>query len=108
MALLWFNMSENKIIEELVKIRELLEPKTATQELEKKGFWVEFMDFIKKYGVVGLAIGFIIGSASKNLVNTLVGDLLMPVITYFISGGGWKETTLSWGSIVFSVGRARL
>lgn len=34
---------EDKIIEELVKIRELLEPKTTPPEPEKKGFWAEFM-----------------------------------------------------------------
>ncbi len=97
-------MSEDEIIEELVKIRELLEPKTAPPEPEKKGFWAEFMDFINKFGVVGLAIGFILGGASKDLVNALVGDLLMPVITFFIPGGGWKEATVSLGSIVLSVG----
>ena len=97
-------MSEDKIIEELVKIRELLEPKPAPPKPEKKGFWSEFMDFINKYGVVGLAIGFILGGASKDLVNALVGDLLMPVITFFIPGGGWKEATVSLGSIVLSVG----
>lgn len=97
-------MSEDKIIEELVKIRELLEPKPAPLKPEKKGFWAEFMEFINKYGVVGLAIGFILGGASKDLVNALVGDLLMPVITFFIPGGGWKEATVSLGSIVLSVG----
>lgn len=48
---------------------------------------MEFIDFINKYGVVGLAIGFIIGSASRDLVNALVEDMLMPVITFFIPGG---------------------
>ncbi len=38
------------------------------------------------------------------LARALVGDLLMSVITFFIPGGGWKEATVSLGSIVLSVG----
>lgn len=92
-----------KILEELVKIREALTAAPAPPP-EPEGFWIEFIDFINKYGVVGLAIGFIIGSASKDLVNALVADILMPVITFFIPGGAWKEATLSVGPVVLSLG----
>ncbi len=71
---------------------------------EPHGIWEEFIDFINKYGVMGLAIGFIIGSASKDLVSALVADILMPVITFFIPGGTWREATLSVGPIVLSLG----
>lgn len=92
-----------KILEELVKIREALTAAPAPPP-EPEGFWIEFIDFINKYGVVGLAIGFIIGSASRDLVNALVADILMPVITFFIPGGAWKEATLSVGPVVLSLG----
>ena len=65
---------------------------------------MEFIDFINKYGVVGLAIGFIIGSASRDLVNALVEDMLMPVITLFIPGGAWKEIEVTVGPVVLSLG----
>ena len=94
---------EDKMLAELVKIREALTAK-PTPSPEPHGIWEEFIDFINKYGVVGLAIGFIIGSASKDLVSALVGDILMPVITFFIPGGTWREATLSLGPIVLSVG----
>ena len=98
-------MSEKETLEELVKIRKLLEPKPAPPAPEKKnGFWVDFVDFINKYGVVGLAIGFIIGGASKDLVNALVGDILMPIVTFFIPGGAWREASVAIGPIVMSVG----
>ena len=98
-------MAEKETLEELVKIRKLLEPKPAPPAPEKKpGFWTEFVDFINKYGVVGLAIGFIIGGASKDLVNALVGDILMPIVTFFIPGGAWREATVALGPIVMSVG----
>lgn len=99
-------MSDNQIIEELVKIRKLLEPepKPPKKEEKPKGLWGEFLEFISKYGVIGLAIGFIIGSASKDLVNALVADILMPIILFFVPGGAWREATVTIGPIVLSVG----
>jgi hypothetical protein len=50
-------MSNNEIVNELVKIRELLEPKPEPPKQEETtGLWIEFIDFIQKYGVIGLAI----------------------------------------------------
>lgn len=39
-----------------------------------------FVDFLKNYGVVGLAIAVIIGGKLNALVTSLVNDLLMPVV----------------------------
>jgi large conductance mechanosensitive channel len=40
----------------------------------------EFMDFLKLYGVIGLAIAVIIGGKLNLLVTSLVNDLLTPLI----------------------------
>lgn len=40
----------------------------------------EFMDFLKQYGVVGLAIAVIIGGKLNLLVTSVVNDLLTPLI----------------------------
>jgi large conductance mechanosensitive channel len=40
----------------------------------------EFMDFLKAYGVIGLAIAVIIGGKLNLLVTSLVNDLLTPLI----------------------------
>ena len=99
-------MSDNQVVEELVKIRELLEPKPEPPKNEEKpaGLWEEFIDFINKYGVIGLAIGFIIGGASKDLVNALVADILMPIILFFVPGGTWREATITVGPVVLALG----
>jgi large conductance mechanosensitive channel len=39
-----------------------------------------FLDFLKEYGVVGLAIAVIIGGKLNDLVGSLVNDLVMPVV----------------------------
>lgn len=40
----------------------------------------EFMDFLKQYGVIGLAIAVIIGGKLNEFVSSVVNDLLMPLI----------------------------
>lgn len=96
---------QDKILEELQKIRETLEPKPAPPApAAPEGFTAEFMAFLRKYGVIGLAIAVIIGGAAGSLVSALVSDILMPLITFFIPGGAWKEATLVLGPVVMSIG----
>lgn len=40
----------------------------------------EFVDFLKKYGVIGLAIAVIIGGKLNEFISSLVNDLLMPLV----------------------------
>ena len=49
---------------------------------EEKGLQMlkEFRDFAMKGNVVDLAVGVIIGVAFNNIVQSLVGDIIMPVI----------------------------
>jgi large conductance mechanosensitive channel len=77
---------ENKMLEELKRIRELLEPKPAPPP--PKGMWNEFMDFISKYKVMGLAVAFIMGVYLGSLVQALVTGLVMPMIGLAIPGLG--------------------
>jgi large conductance mechanosensitive channel len=77
---------EDKMLEELKRIRELLEPKPAPPP--PKGMWNEFMDFLSKYKVMGLAVAFIMGVYLGNLVQALVTGLVMPVIGLAIPGLG--------------------
>lgn len=70
---------EDKMLEELKRIRELLEPKPAPPP--PKGLWNEFTDFLSKYKVMGLAVAFILGIYLGTLVQALVTNLIMPVIT---------------------------
>ena len=59
----------------------------------------EFIEFLKQYGVVGLAIAVIIGGKLNTFVTSLVDGLLMPIITFFIPGGEWRTATLNIGPI---------
>lgn len=97
--------TDDKILEELRRIREAVEPKPSPPPPPApEGFVNQFMAFLSKYGVVGLAIAVIIGGAAGSLVSALVSDILMPIITFFIPGGEWRYATLSLGPVVLSVG----
>jgi len=75
---------EDKMLEELKRIRELLEPKPAPPP--KKGLWNEFLDFLSKYKVMGLAVAFIMAVYLGILVQALVKDFIMPIIGLAIPG----------------------
>jgi large conductance mechanosensitive channel len=93
------------MLEELRKIREALEPKPSLPPEKPKGLWNEFMDFISKYKVMGLAVAFIIGVYLGGLISALVKDLIMPIIGLALPGLGNLATyTVSIGSQQFGIG----
>ncbi len=79
----------------------------ADEEKKKKGkgFIDEFKEFIMRGNVMDMAVGVIIGAAFQSIVNSLVNDVVMPVITlitggidftnWFISLDGSHYTTLA-------------
>ena len=85
--------AESQILEELRKIREAVTPKPAPPP--PKGIWAEFKDFLGKAGVLGLAIGFIMGSYIGKVVSSLVQDIIMPIPGALIPGGDWRKAVVS-------------
>lgn len=51
------------------------------------GFVSEFRDFALKGNVLDLAVGVIIGGAFGKIVNSMIEDVIMPVIGKIIGGG---------------------
>ncbi len=64
----------------------------------------EFKDFLKEYKVVGLAVAFIMGVAVTDVVKSLVNNIIMPIVTFFIPGGAWETATFALGPIIFGWG----
>ena len=62
--------------------------------MEKKGIVSEFKEFITRGNVMDMAVGIIIGGAFTAIVQSLVNDLLMPVIGALF--GGVDFTTLRY------------
>ncbi|MDH7564382.1 MAG: MscL family protein [Candidatus Bathyarchaeota archaeon] len=84
---------DEEILQVLKEIKTLLEPKPAPPPPPPpKGLWKEFMDFLSKYKVMGLAVAFIIGVYLGALVQSLVKNLIMPIIGLAIPGLGNLST----------------
>jgi len=51
-----------------------------------KSFFGEFKEFISRGNVIDLAVGVIIGSAFTAIVNSLVNDIVMPLVGWLFGG----------------------
>ena len=69
--------------------------KTKLENLKKnsRGFIGEFKEFINKGSVMDLAIGVVVGGAFTTIVNSLVNDIIMPLVS--LVAGGVDFTNLS-------------
>jgi large conductance mechanosensitive channel len=64
----------------------------------------EFLEFLKEYSVIQLAIGVVIGSAVKELVSSLANNVIMPLIGIFTPSGTWRDIAFSVAGSEFKVG----
>ncbi|MDQ2685647.1 MAG: MscL family protein [Thermoproteota archaeon] len=53
----------------------------------KKTLAQEFFDFLKTFGIIGLALAFVVGQAASGLVTSLVNDIINPLIGLFLPAG---------------------
>lgn len=67
-----------------------------------------FIEFIREQGVMGLAVGFILGGAVSKLVSSLVTDLINPLLGIVLGAVGdlsdasmqVGSTSIMWGKFV--------
>lgn len=62
--------------------------------MAKSKFFGEFKEFISRGSVMDMAVGIIVGSAFTAIVQSMVNDLLMPIIGLIIGGINFSE--LKW------------
>lgn len=55
----------------------------------------EFRDFINRGNVVDMAVGIIIGAAFTTIVNSLVNDMIMPVVGMLTGGVDFSDFFIS-------------
>ena len=89
------DIKKNEETEEVIIVR-----KTLAQE---------FFDFLKTFGIIGLALAFVIGQAASGLVTSLVDDIVNPLIGLFLPAGSLdalsaKVTNISGGITEFKYG----
>ena len=64
----------------------------------------EFKEFALKGNVMDLAIGVIIGGAFQSIVNSLVNDIIMPLINSMTGKMDFSEMTFNIGNSVVKYG----
>ena len=60
--------------------------------------WKEFKEFAFKGNVIDLAVGVIIGGAFSTIVNSVVNDLVMPLVGAAIAGVNFADLKWTIGS----------
>jgi large conductance mechanosensitive channel len=61
------------------------------EPLPTRTFITQFFDFLKTFGIIGLALAFVIGQASSKLVSALVEDIINPLVGLFLPSGSLEQ-----------------
>ncbi len=64
----------------------------------------EFRDFINRGNVIDLAVAVIIGAAFTAIVNSLVNDIIMPIIGVILGGIDFTSLAITVGSATITYG----
>lgn len=52
------------------------------------GFWADFRSFAVKGNVIDLAVAVVVGNAFTGVINSLVGDIMTPLMSLLTPGSG--------------------
>lgn len=74
------------------------------QEDKMKKFVEEFKEFISKGNVLDLAVGVVIGGAFTAIVNSLVNDVIMPLVGIILGGVDFSGLSLQIGEASLAYG----
>jgi len=64
----------------------------------------EFRDFLLRGNIVDLAVAFVIGLAFAAVVNSLVNDLIMPIVAAIIGKPNFDDLTFTINNATFRYG----
>lgn len=64
-----------------------------------------FINFIREQGIIGLAVGFLLGGSASRVVSSLVNDLVNPLIGFGLKRvGNLKDISIPLGSSQVLIG----
>ena len=88
------------------------------KERKKSTFWQDFKQFISRGNIVDLAVAVVVGAAFTAIVNSLVNDIIKPLIALLINGSfsemvvvlrpedveaGVEAITLNYGNLIMAI-----
>lgn len=90
--------------------------KLVLPEIQAWGWLQGFIDFIREQGVVGLAVGLVLGVASKSVIDSMVNNIFNPLIGVLTGGenlasrssclksvNGLCTSKLGWGHLLSDI-----
>jgi large conductance mechanosensitive channel len=92
-------MMNNGTKEEFAKAANELKNGTNEKVKGAKKFVQEFKEFALRGNMIDMAVGIVIGTAFTAMVTSIVSDIIMPAISYFI--GGADYASLHWHGILY-------
>jgi large conductance mechanosensitive channel len=84
-------------------------PSSPKEPVPTRTFMIQFFDFLKTFGIIGLALAFVIGQASSKLITAFVEDIINPLVGLFLPSGSLEQlsakiTSVSGGISEFKYG----
>ena len=94
--------------------------KRVKKERKKSTFWKDFKAFISRGNIVDLAVAVVVGAAFTAIVNSVVNDIIKPLITWLFGGedmsdlvvvlreftndaGELEQVTLNYGNLIMAI-----
>ena len=71
-----------------------IKEKVSSVREKNSGFRKEFIEFINRGSVVDLAVGVAVGGAFTAIVNSLVNDMIMPIVGLIGGGVNFRDLKL--------------
>ena len=71
-----------------------IKEKVSIAREKNSGFKKEFIEFINRGSVVDLAVGVAVGGAFTTIVNSLVNDMVMPIVGLLGGGVNFRDLKL--------------
>jgi len=66
--------------------------------------WADFKKFIMQGDLVAVAVAFILGLAFKSVVDSLVNDIIMPIVGIAVGKTSFSELTITINDAVIRYG----
>ena len=74
--------------------KKAVKEKVKAAREKNSGFRKEFIEFINRGSVVDLAVGVAVGGAFTAIVNSLVNDMIMPIVGLIGGGVNFRDLKL--------------